>query len=314
MLEYCQDQRQWNFWQITCIFWHMKLEDFSRYIPPIEEEVNTSLYVGNGGRALIPPHTPYPPGLHPDAYQLTWADGRILDDHQIVYITRGQGILESADKVPVSISAGDTFFLFPGVWHRYEPDPETGWDEHYIGLRGPHAAQAFADFGVSPDQPIRHVGIHPELVATFNQVIEELKQERIGYGRMLAGYALTLLAQITTHARRNTFTDTKVEKTIQQARAIMLEHTGRHLDMEQLAAELAVGYSWFRRAFKEYAGISPGQYHLQLRLNKARDMLQYTRMPISQIALETGFDTPAYFSKMFKKKTGQTPYQFRMAR
>jgi AraC-like DNA-binding protein len=291
----------------------MKLEDFSRYIPPIEEELNTSLYVGNGGRTLIPPYTPYPPGRHPDAYQFTWSEGRVLDDYQIVYVTRGRGVFESEGQAPVLISAGDVFFLFPGVWHRYEPDPETGWDEHYVGLRGPHADQAFRDFGLNPGQPMRHVGVHPELVATFNHIIEELRQERVGYGRMLAGYAFALLAQVTTLARRRSFTDTKVEHAIQEARAIMLERTDRALDMEQLARELAVGYSWFRRAFREYAGISPGQYHLQLRLNRARDLLQNTRLPISQIALDTGFDTPAYFSRIFKKKTGQTPHQFRVA-
>ncbi|MCP4640466.1 MAG: AraC family transcriptional regulator [bacterium] len=292
----------------------MDLENFYRYVPPVDEDLDKSFYVADGGRTLIPPHTPYPPARHPDAYHFTWKKGRILDEHQIVYITRGKGLFESVGCAPVPIEAGDVFILFPSIWHRYEPDPETGWDEHYVGLRGQEASRALADFGLSSDQPVRHVGVHSELIETFNRIVEELRWQRVGYGRMLAGHAYHLLAQVVTLVRRQSFADTKVERTIRRACAIMHEQTGRRIDMEQLAGELAVGYSWFRRAFREYAGVSPGQYHLQLRLSRARHMLQYTSIPVGQIAAETGFDTPAYFARVFGKKTGQTPRQFRSAR
>jgi AraC-like DNA-binding protein len=272
-----------------------------------------SFHVGNGGRSIIPPQSPYPVGRHPEAYSLTWQGGRTLDDHQIVYITRGKGIFESAGLDPVSIQAGDVFLLFPGIWHRYEPLQETGWDEHYVGFKGPQAAHAFNDFGFRVSQPVLHVGHQPVLMEVFNRIMDELEHERIGYRRLLAGHVYELMAQICTLLRRQSFSNPLMEEVVQRARVIMLERTDTTLDMKELAKELAVGYSWFRRAFREYAGISPAQYHLQLRLNKARNLLFRTRLPISRIALDTGFDSAAYFSRIFKRKSGQTPFEFRAA-
>ena len=63
--------------------------------------------------------------------------------------------------------------------------------------------------------------------------------------------------------------------------------------------------------FKKYTGISPAQYHLQLRIKKAEDMLSMTNKPIKEIAFELGFSSLFYFSRLFKQKTGVNPTELR---
>jgi len=63
--------------------------------------------------------------------------------------------------------------------------------------------------------------------------------------------------------------------------------------------------------FKRYTGLSPAQYFLQLKLNKAKDLLLNTSMSIKEISVITGFESQYYFSRFFKKRIGMSPIQQR---
>ena len=82
------------------------------------------------------------------------------------------------------------------------------------------------------------------------------------------------------------------------------------LRISDLAAECGMSESTFRREFHRYAGISPKQYILDRKINKAKQMLRSGDYPIKEICLILGFYDDAYFSKLFKKTTGLTPMQY----
>ena len=81
--------------------------------------------------------------------------------------------------------------------------------------------------------------------------------------------------------------------------------------MEELAVELGVGYSWFRKMFQHYTNLAPVQYFLQLKINKAKDLLVSTSLSVIEIAMITGFESQFYFSKFFKKQMGMSPLKLR---
>ena len=64
----------------------------------------------------------------------------------------------------------------------------------------------------------------------------------------------------------------------------MKEQVENPLTPEEIASRLGLGYSWFRRMFKEYTGVSPAQYQLQQKLLKAKELLTSSSMNISEIA------------------------------
>ncbi len=76
-------------------------------------------------------------------------------------------------------------------------------------------------------------------------------------------------------------------------------------------AELChVSESTFRRLFKEYTGKSPLEYRIERRISYAKKLLKTGSMSIIEVALETGFDDPAYFCRVFKKHTGVTAGEY----
>ena len=76
-------------------------------------------------------------------------------------------------------------------------------------------------------------------------------------------------------------------------------------------SELKVGYSWFRKHFKSYTGLSPGQYYLQLKIEQAKNQLLTSDCSIKNVAYNLNFESVGYFSKIFNEKTGHKPTEFR---
>jgi AraC-like DNA-binding protein len=78
-----------------------------------------------------------------------------------------------------------------------------------------------------------------------------------------------------------------------------------------LADQHAVSPAHFRRTFQQYLGTSPQEHLTRLRLDEARNALLLTDLPIAEVATLAGFDNPVHFTKIFKKRTGQSPSNYR---
>jgi len=91
-----------------------RIHTFFRYFPISDRDRRFGLYLTTAGESRIPPGTEYPPRGHPGAYQFDWRKGRVLQEHQIVYISGGQGQLE-VGHTRWWINAGSVFVLYPGA-------------------------------------------------------------------------------------------------------------------------------------------------------------------------------------------------------
>ena len=91
----------------------------------------------------------------------------------------------------------------------------------------------------------------------------------------------------------------------------MRSEIGNNTTPEQIAARIGLGYTWFRRMFKEIVGISPAQYQRQLTYLRAKVLLQGSDLTISQIASDLGFSSSQQFSTFFRQLDGLSPRDFR---
>ena len=94
---------------------------------------------------------------------------------------------------------------------------------------------------------------------------------------------------------------------INRARLRIRESLESDLTIQQVAEELGVSYSNFRKLFKEYTGLSPATYQQELRLQRAKELLTTTNYSIKEIAYRLNFESPDYFSAKFKTKMGIKP-------
>ena len=99
---------------------------------------------------------------------------------------------------------------------------------------------------------------------------------------------------------------------INKARYRIREMLEGELSIQQLAEELGVSYSNFRKLFKEYTGLSPSTYQQDLRLQRAKELLTTTDLSVKEIAYRLNFESPDYFSSKFKAKMGVKPSEIKI--
>lgn len=92
---------------------------------------------------------------------------------------------------------------------------------------------------------------------------------------------------------------------------ISQNYTQKELSVKKMAESFNISEVHFRRIFKNVYGISPQQYIINLRITRAKELLCYSDMSISDISTSLGFSDSCYFSKIFKKKTGFNPTEYR---
>ncbi|MCG8515028.1 MAG: AraC family transcriptional regulator [Halanaerobiales bacterium] len=281
-----------------------------KYLTTGEEDINWGLYLNVVGNAQIQPGTLYPPREHPSGYYFEWATGRVLHEYQLVYITEGAGIFENKHG-KYHVKPGCIFIIFPNEWHRYQPVKRTGWIENYVGFSGKIADELLKNPVSSPTQPVIQCGIKEEIIDTYYKIFDLVEKERPGFQQIASGMVVKLLGYIISFQKQKGFSGKPIAKVIEEIRFIMRQNCDKEMNLEKLAADHNVGYSYFRKMFKRYTGVSPGQYHLQLRVMRAKEMLVSSDKSIKEISFELGFQTIHYFSLIFKKKVGMTPSEFR---
>lgn len=285
--------------------------DFSAYLPQPEEGALFGVEVLGGGAAKIAAGESYPPRNHPAGHVFDWDRGRVLQEYQILLISKGGGSLETEASETLSFRAPFLFILFPNVWHRYRPDPQTGWQEYWIAFRG-ELPNSLCEQGIlAPTRPACDIGHSERVLRQFQLALDEVRSEAFGF-RQIAGTAIMQILALATNLPHRTHEENQpMRATIRQACFILRERAESIVYPEELAAELKVGYTYFRRMFKRYTGLSPKQYHSQLRLQRIKSQLRDTGATVNQIADRFGFNSPFHLSNWFKKETGLSPSEWR---
>jgi len=286
------------------------MNDFFSYLAAGEDDRNWGLYLNVAGRSKVAPRKTYPLTDHPSGYYFSWQNGRVLNEHQLNYITKGRGVYEDR-SVHYRVQEGSIMVVPKGKWHRYRPDQRTGWTENYIGFSGLLADHFFEKASMLNQPPVIRCGEREEFIDTYYKIFDLVKKEDPGFQQIASGLVIKLLGYMIAFRKQQQFSGKHIEQIIRYARFHMRQNIPREIDMKVLADEQNIGYSYFRKKFKEYTGISPHQYHLELKIMRARELLVSTNKTIKEICFEVGFESSHYFSRFFKQKVGVSPSELR---
>lgn len=287
-----------------------EFNEYFKYLTISEEDRNWGIHINVVGFAHIKPGIVYPPSGHPSGYFFTWERGRVMEEYQINYITEGSGIIETRYGT-YPVIPGTIIVIRPSEWHRYKPSKDIGWKEHYIGFEGEYAKHIFSSGFFKDTKPIIQIGFQDDILKAFYNIFDIVRDEKSGYQQVVSGVLIQLLGGIISCVKNKDFEGKDIERKIRKARIYFRDNLDKNIDVEELANDLNIGYSYFRRMFKKFTGISPVQYHLMLRLQRAKDLLVSTDMSVKEIALSLGFQSIFYFTRIFKKKMGVPPTEFR---
>src|SRR5580700_6343561 len=177
------------------------LRDYRRYLVKPPESEAWGIAVTGCGRQTCPAGSPYPPPGHPPDHHFSWDNGRVLGACQIVFIAEGRGLFESRATGLVRVAAGTAIVVLPGVWHRYAPDPETGWTEQWVELQGRAMEALFRKGSLAPARAVVPMQRALELEALLDRIQARLCGAATGFDPEAAALGLHVLALVVEAPR-----------------------------------------------------------------------------------------------------------------
>ncbi|MFD0678330.1 MULTISPECIES: response regulator transcription factor [unclassified Paenibacillus] len=98
---------------------------------------------------------------------------------------------------------------------------------------------------------------------------------------------------------------------ISKAIRYMKEHFSEPLSLQQVASQVHLNTTYFSHLFKKETGCSFVNFLIELRMERAKQLLSNTDMNVTEVSGMIGYDLPNYFAKLFKQSTGLSPKEFR---
>lgn len=279
------------------------------YLIPNKTDELYGCTVSTVGMQAISPEEDYPSKDHPAGYMFNPARGRVLQEYQLLYIVKGKGVFSTAGGNH-EIVKGTVILLRPGQWHTYKPIKEVGWSEYFIGFSGKMVEKAI-DMMFSKDESVFNLGPNHELVDLYQHAIDVASTDRPAAQQLLSGMVLHMLGIVNFTARNESVSTDRLDQIIEQAKTIMQENVLQNVDLEALAEQLNISYSWFRKIFRDYTGHPPAKYFMLVKLRHAQYLLANTQESIKEIAFSLGFKSTEHFYTTFKRVTGYTPNLYR---
>jgi AraC-like DNA-binding protein len=285
-------------------------KDQFRFLPVSPRERDWGLYVTATGYQLVPPHGPYPPTGHSKSHDWAWRQGRVLQEYAVIYVTRGKGEFDSKETGATPIEAGDAMLLFPGIWHRYRPAKEAGWEEYWVTFQGDYANRLRERGFVTPGEAVVHVGLDDVVQHAFTTLLDRVRSEACGFRPLIPAGVLEIIAGIL-EKRACGPPAGHVQAAIYQAKLAIEGSMGGLPNIQDLVDGSGLSQSYFFQIFKECTGLTPYQYRLQVQIGRAKELLHNSDLSVKQIGHMIDFPNIDQFSKMFKKRMGMTPSEYR---
>ena len=214
-------------------------------------------------------------------------------------IRTNEMIVVAPGIIPAQESAGRIEFLILELAPTY-----VIWASDELGERESFDAGSCWHF---QDEQLRHIvlAMHHELLAGFPS--GQIFGEYVGLS-----FATALLARRSaTGPRTAGYRGGLSPAKLRSVKAFVNENLSSNLSLTDIAALVQMGPCHFARAFKESTGLSPHQYLLRRRIDRAVEMLKDERSSLAGIAYDLGFSSQGHFTTVFRKFTGTQPTNFR---
>jgi len=243
-----------------------------------------------------------------------YTDRKGLPSYLIKYVLSGKGALAYR---------GQQYVLLPGqfFWidcveaqcYRTAPDADS-WHLLWVHFYGANSANYYEQFlalnhganvGALP-----HNSAVPDHIRTILSLYQD-GQSTLAQDLRVSALLTDIMAECV--AARTLAGDAALvtPDCIRRARGYLLENYTEQVTLDYLGERYAIDKYYFQKLFKRHTGITPNEFLILTRLNRAKELLRTTDRRIGEIALDVGIQNPSYFIKLFQQHEGVTPGIYR---
>lgn len=206
------------------------------------------------------------------------------------------------------------FLIYPDQTTCYQADAEEPWSYIWIGFNGPKAETLLRYAGFTAEHPVAEL---PDTTPYEHAIQGILTYCQLNLSSELrrSEYMYRFAAHLAEDLHRAEYDDADLSYSrstyVKYALDYVEHHYRQNIKISDIADYVGISRAHLTNCFNKELKLSPREYLIDYRMNKAKDLLTTTSLPINQVASSVGYEDPLSFSKAFKLVTGMSPKSYR---
>lgn len=240
-----------------------------------------------------------------DTYTLR-PKGRV--DYHILYIISGE-CHAVVDGKKYIVTEGQMVMFLPNRPQEYSFFKKDRSESLWIHFAGTGCETYLSELGLC-DKAVFDVGKSTELMSAVDAMVRTKTLGGETNDAICDGYLYLILSLMSASVKQG---GNRVERfnEVSTVAAYMSRNYKNTTSVSEYASMCHLSQSRFEHVFKEYTGTTPLGYIFKLRIKAAMNLLETTKLRISDISGEVGFSDANYFTRVFKKYAGMSPAKYR---
>ncbi len=240
-------------------------------------------------------------------------DQKIPNEYHLHFVLNGKGTLIVNGKTH-HIKKGNIFLIPKDVTINYYADMEDPWEYMWVTIDGEKSATYLEYAGLTVDNPVIVSSIP---ISTYLPTIGKILDSNvltIANEVRRIGYLYELLSSLIEAQNANK----SKERRYDYSSEIYVEHALQYISsnyanvkVNDIANYIGINRSYLTCIFKKELQVSPQEYLINYRFQKAAELVKSTNLSIQDISNQVGYENPFTFSKMFKSIHGVSPKKYR---
>ncbi|HHX32422.1 MAG TPA: AraC family transcriptional regulator, partial [Bacteroidales bacterium] len=222
-------------------------------------------------------------------------------EYLIHYILSGKGMYQ-VDGKTYHLGKNDAFIIYPDEITFYQADKDDPWTYIWVGFGGAKAESCLNYASLNKDNRVGVFKCKDELLRCVKGM---LNASKLTYANDLRreGFLFMFLSALINENNSNelhNIHDYPYQIYVEHALEFIDHNYEKDIKVNDIANYIGIDRSYLTNIFKRIMHISPQQYLINYRLEKARNLLKSTNLSISEISEQVGYPDPLSFSKIFK--------------
>lgn len=229
-----------------------------------------------------------------------------VDQAIVVVCVRGRGSAIVGGH-RYGIGPGQVLVIPPATAHEYGAEESEPWTIWWIHVAGPDLPELLRTSRFTALTAVREVRDPYRVMALIEEVVHTLESDSTASSLLQAsGAAWHLLATLSANSR-----SPGASFAMDRARDYVKEHLAERVSIDDLASMASLSASHFAVSFRARFGVPVKRFQTELRMARARELLELTDLSVAAIAAEVGYNDPFYFSRKFRAVHGVTARLYR---
>lgn len=272
-------------------------EDYkSKYLEP-QKKQSVDLFLCYCGMETCTPSYSFGPAVRPQ--------------YLIHYIIDGKGSYTVNNKT-YNLNKNQGFLIWPNVTTYYEADKNTPWTYMWVGFNGVKA-ETYLNYANLNEENL--IFEYSKDDCLKNYISEMLKSREIDYSNelKLEGLLYFFMSKLV-ETRKDIFHEKSyksAELYLEKSIEFIENNYSNNIKINDIANYIGINRSYLTHIFKKNINMSPQEFLVNLKIDKACTLLQNTDLSIKVVANSVGYSDPLTFSKIFKKINGESPKNYK---